>query len=303
MEILRNQTQRRTWDRHALDGSALQQDWAYGDACAALGSTVLRAEIRDGGALVGLIQLIHRPFFGWLNAVVGTRGPLWNSQISGEEIALGLRKLNETLPLPRLRGLFLTPDAQDPEPLQSSGYRRVMTPYATAEIDLRLPVEELRSAMHQKWRNRLVAAEAVDLTVRRIDARPEHYAWLLEAEAKQQTRIGYRALPPDLVPAWQHFGGRLRIYAAEHQDQIVAAMVFLLHGSHATYHIGWSNEDGRRLSAHNLLLWHAVRKLPKLGISKLDLGGINTHDSPGIARFKLGAGGKVKRLCGTWFHR
>ena len=46
-----------------------------------------------------------------------------------------------------------------------------------------------------------------------------------------------------------------------------------------------------------------MRKLKAAGVHVLDLGGLNTEDVPGIARFKLGAGGKVKTLCGTWFGR
>lgn len=303
MEILWNQTTRTAWNRLVAKHGALQQDWSYGAACEALGSTVLRAEIRDGADPIGAMQLIHRPFFGLLHAAVGTRGPVWCFDASMERRAQAMRALARTLPLPKLRGLFVTPEGDAQASLRSSGFHRVMTPYATVEIDLTEDSHALRARMHQKWRNRLVAAEAAGLTIRRADARPEQYLWLLEAEQEQQTRIGYRALPPALVPAWQATGGRLRVYSAQIAGQTVAAMLFLLHGDRATYHIGWSNDEGRRLSAHNLLLWHAIRKLPKAGIVSLDLGGLNTRESPGIARFKLGTGGNVKTLCGTWFRR
>jgi lipid II:glycine glycyltransferase (peptidoglycan interpeptide bridge formation enzyme) len=36
-------------------------------------------------------------------------------------------------------------------------------------------------------------------------------------------------------------------------------------------------------------------------IEVLDLGGVNTHDLPGISRFKLGTGGDVLTLAGTYF--
>ncbi|MEM7213138.1 MAG: GNAT family N-acetyltransferase [Pseudomonadota bacterium] len=301
MEILWNQTSRKTWDRLTSQGAALQQDWAYGASCEALGSSVLRAEIRDGVETLGVLQLIHRPFFGLLHAVVGTRGPVWLKSAKIGQVSEGLRQLSRTIPVPWLRGLFLTPDQDDVTSISHAGFRRVMTSYATVELDLTTPTEVLRTSQHQKWRNRLAVAEAADLTIRRLDARPELYRWLLEAEQVQQARNRYRALPPALVPAWQASRGRIRVYAAERNDQIVAAMLFLIHGDRATYHIGWINPDGRRCSAHNLLLWHAVRKLPKAGGRLLDLGGINTHDSPGIARFKLGTGGNVRSLCGTWF--
>ena len=302
MEILWNRTSRTVWDR-LVKGAALQQDWAYGAACEALGSTVLRAEIRDRGDRIGAVQLIHRPILRLLNGAVATRGPVWQADVPAHTMGSAVRALANSLPLPGWRGLLLTPDLTCDAALRKSGFQRVMTPYATVMLDLTQDQSILRNRMHQKWRNRLVSAEQAGIVITRTDARPEHYLWLLEAEAEQQRRNRYRALPPALVPAWQASGGQLRVYTANHQDRIVAAMLFLLHGNSATYHIGFSNEDGRRLSAHNLLMWNAMRRLPKAGISTLDLGGLNTHDAPGIARFKLGTGGQVKTLCGTWFGR
>jgi len=48
-------------------------------------------------------------------------------------------------------------------------------------------------------------------------------------------------------------------------------------------------------------LWKAVIYLKSQGIGMLDLGGVNTHDLPGISRFKLGTGGDVVTLAGTFF--
>jgi lipid II:glycine glycyltransferase (peptidoglycan interpeptide bridge formation enzyme) len=78
-------------------------------------------------------------------------------------------------------------------------------------------------------------------------------------------------------------------------------MLFLIHGRVASYHMGWADEQGRQLSAHNALLWESVTHLQGLGIEVLDLGGVNTHDLPGISRFKLGTGGQAITLAGTYF--
>jgi lipid II:glycine glycyltransferase (peptidoglycan interpeptide bridge formation enzyme) len=217
----------------------------------------------------------------------------------------GLSVLRRTLPFPVLRGLFVTPEGGEDEldVLRDGGFSRVMTPYSTGVIDLTRAEPDLRAAMHQKWRNRLVAAEQAGLRIGRADRRPELYQWLLEQEARQQKLHRYAALPVALVPAWQEAGGGLRVLTARQGDETVAAMLFLIHGRRATYHIGWSSTEGKRLNAHNLILWHAIRKLKALGLAELDLGGLNTEDVPGIARFKLGAGAKLKTLCGTWFGR
>jgi lipid II:glycine glycyltransferase (peptidoglycan interpeptide bridge formation enzyme) len=41
--------------------------------------------------------------------------------------------------------------------------------------------------------------------------------------------------------------------------------------------------------------------LQEQGVELLDLGGVNTHDLPGISRFKLGTGGQAITLAGTYF--
>jgi lipid II:glycine glycyltransferase (peptidoglycan interpeptide bridge formation enzyme) len=35
-------------------------------------------------------------------------------------------------------------------------------------------------------------------------------------------------------------------------------------------------------------------------VRRLDLGGVNTQRSAGLARFKMGSGGEVITLCGTY---
>lgn len=304
MEILVDQTSERNWHRLA-GNSAFQQSWAYGAACAALGSRVLRLELRAEDGPIGVAQLVHRRLLGCLHAAVCTRGPVWSDAATPELRSKALVALRRALPFPWLRGLFVTPESGDTETgvLRQGGLSRVMTPYSTGIIDLTRPEDDLRASMHQKWRNRLVAAEQAGLSLGRADRRPQLYQWLLEEEARQQKARGYGALPVALIPAWHQAGGDLRVLTAKHGKETIAAMLFLLHGRRATYHLGWSSRRGKQLNAHNLILWQAMRKLKALGVGELDLGGLNTEDIPGIARFKLGAGAEVKTLCGTWFGR
>ena len=303
MEILWDQTRRAVWDRAAA-GAPWQQHWGYGAACSALGSHVIRAEVRLDGQAIALAQFICRRFLGLAHAAVCTRGPVWLAD-SGEAARRdAYRLLRRTAPLPRLRGLFLTPESEMEDPaLSAARMAQVMTPYSTAVLDLTRDLDDLRAAQKGKWRNRLVHAERSGLTVRPLKARPGALDWLLAAETAQQRAKRYAALPPALIPAWQEAEGKdsLLTLAAEEAGEITAAMLFLIHGTGATYHIGWSNAAGRAVSAHNLLLWRAIKSLKRRKIRWLDLGGLNTEDTPGIARFKLGSGARLHTLCGTWF--
>jgi lipid II:glycine glycyltransferase (peptidoglycan interpeptide bridge formation enzyme) len=76
----------------------------------------------------------------------------------------------------------------------------------------------------------------------------------------------------------------------------IAFMLILLHGDTATYHIGWTGPRGRAVGAHNLLLWDASCTLAARGYIRLDLGRTDPLRTPGIARFKLGAGAAPRDL-------
>jgi lipid II:glycine glycyltransferase (peptidoglycan interpeptide bridge formation enzyme) len=77
-------------------------------------------------------------------------------------------------------------------------------------------------------------------------------------------------------------------------------MLFLIHGEAATYQLGWTSDQGRDLHAHNRLLWAAIEELKTRGVRWLDLGGVNTQRSAGVARFKIKTGGRVVTFAGTY---
>ncbi len=173
-----------------------------------------------------------------------------------------------------------------PETRALPGLLPVAARTSLAVLDLRPGLAALRAGLHGKWRNRLVRVEASGLwvgTCRQID-------WILAREAENRQKFGYRGLPRDFLLGWSDAPEAWRIYAARHRGKIVAAALFLLHGSGATYQIGWSGRQGRRLNAHNLVMWRAIEGLRADGFDRLDLGRADRDRAPGLARFKLGTG-------------
>jgi lipid II:glycine glycyltransferase (peptidoglycan interpeptide bridge formation enzyme) len=143
------------------------------------------------------------------------------------------------------------------------------------------------------------------LKLRVCGSKSSDYEWLIQAEAAQRRERRYLSLPSGFVSAFQSANRKpsqaLLTLAAELKHQSCAGMLFLVHGSTATYHLGWADDAGREHSAHNLLLWQACSLLAERGVQQLDLGGVNTQSNPGLARFKLGAGGRVVTWAGTYW--
>jgi len=292
---------------HREQRCALQQSWAYGEALMSLGIRVERAVFWDEGRLMGMAQFMCRRFLGYVSMASCTRGPVWHPDVTPAQRAQIYQLLKRSLPLPAFRVMLISPDetAAQLAPEALKGFSRVMTGYATAYLDLSLPIEVLKSNMDGKWRNRLNKVLAHEkLQVHAVPSL-KRCTWLLGKEADQREARRFHGLPTHFVPAYiDQFASPQQAFVvvyAELGKETVAGMLFLIHGQVASYHMGWADDQGRALNAHNALLWKAMAYLKAQGVSRMDLGGVNTHDLPGISRFKLGAGGQVVTLAGTFF--
>lgn len=199
------------------------------------------------------------------------------------------------------RPLILNADGMGAAELRSAGFWPLMTPASLAMLPLGSP-DQMRAAMQQKWRNRLNRAQGANLKVTRHALDGAH--WILGAERTQARKRGYRGLPPAFSVAYAKVNpGKALVFEARHTGQPVAAALVLRHGPMATWQIGCSTPEGRKLNAMNLVLWQAMAWLSQQGHSTLDLGIVNRDDAPGLAHFKLGTGAQVHPLGGTWLHQ
>lgn len=305
LQILWSHTTRERWDAlHASLGGALQQAWAYGESLCTPQVSVQRAEVIVAGRTVALAQFVCRRYGRLFGVALCTRGPLWLAPVAPAEQKRIYRTLKRTLPLARPRFALFSPDLDDPRHPGLASMTRVLSGYSTVLVDLGRPDEELRAALHPYWRNRLAAAERSRLIVAELGTRPQDYRRVLDEELAQRRRKDFHALPvafiDNYIAAHANPRNATLILQASNGKDCVAAMLFLLHGSAATYQLGWSTPAGRSAHAHNLILWRAFGLLRERGVSTLDLGGVNTHDLPGISRFKLSTGGRIITYAGGY---
>ncbi len=296
-----------TWDaHHARMGAALQQDWAYGACMKTLGVHVLRGWVTRNGEPVALAQFIVRYFGGQLASMaLCSLGPVWLAPVTAKEKELIYQVLKKTIPLNKLRVVLFTPAEQASADLGLSPWRRVMTGQSTVMLDITKSLPDLRAGLDKRWRHRLGGAENSELTVHRVGTNPGQYRWLLDADMQQREQRGLLGLPLQFFDLYaqsrqQPSKNVLTIRADIGRDR-VAGMLFLIHGEAATYQVGWTSDVGRYQHAHNLILWHGIQELQARGVRELDLGGVNTIRSAGIARFKMSTGGKVITYAGSYF--
>lgn len=296
------------WEEfHSAQRGALQQAWTYGEALTSLGVSMARAMVWQDGQLVAIAQFMSKRVLGYISLASCTRGPIFHPDLSPADRAAIYKRLRQSVPVPHLKVPLFSPDCSDEQldPAETRGMSRVMTGYSTVLLDLTQPLSTLKAQLEGKWRNRLNKVLAnVKLQVH-VQASLKRCDWLLGQELAQREVKNFHGLPTDFVKAYIACAADRRqafvVACAELGKSTVGGMLFLIHGRVASYHVGWSDEEGRRLNAHNALLWQAMAYLKDMGIEVLDLGGVNTHDLPGISRFKLGAGGRPITLAGTYF--
>jgi len=251
----------------------------------------VEAQWRD---LPGGRCLVQSRRFGPLGHVsLISRGPV----TAAPQAALdGLRALAATCPGP----LVVNAPALDADGLRDAGFWPLLTP-ATVGL-VRLGTQpQMRARLKAKWRNRLRRAEAAGLQVT-LRPLPDRH-WLLEAEARQQKARRYRGAPPDLWTVYNRVNpGQALVVEAQRGSEPLAAGLFLLHNTTATYQISVTLPEGRAASAMTLILWQAMTALAARGMHWLDLGTLDTVHAPGLAQFKLGTGAVAQTLGGTWLH-
>jgi lipid II:glycine glycyltransferase (peptidoglycan interpeptide bridge formation enzyme) len=293
------------WDAvHQAATGALQQAWDYGSSLKLLGVPVLRARVLDEGLQVAQAQFIVRKW-GKLGAVaLSTRGPIWSKTLTPENESLVYKALKKTLPLKGIRFMAITPEVAEGQAHGLHPMRRIMSGMSTVMLDISLPMSDIRAQLEGRWRTSLVGAEASEMKVHRVGTNEGQYRWLLDTEKQQRVDKQLEGLPIPFFDMYvqsrkQPAKNILTLRSDLGRDRI-AAMMFLIHGEAATYQVGWTSDQGRELNAHHLILWRAIEELRERGIRVLDLGGVNTIRSAGVARFKMRTGGKILTLAGTY---
>ncbi|MBJ3763042.1 GNAT family N-acetyltransferase [Maribius pontilimi] len=260
-----NDLDRDAWEAAARD-APFEQSWLYGAVAESFGARLARWRLVSGGQTVALAQGIERG--------IGPFRVLWFPRGVHGVATAEMTDLRRALPG---HPFVLSPEAG----------RIVRQVADRAELVL---TSGLRAGLGKKWRNRLSAAERAGLQVCRMRGLSD---WLMDCELRQRRSRGYRALPalwvkrvaaldPDCVETLIAWKDGVR----------VAGVTCLRHGRQMRYELGHTTETGRKLSAHNLLLWRAMRDAEERGDARMDLGIVDATRLPGLTRFKLGTGAR-----------
>jgi hypothetical protein len=203
-----------------------------------------------------------------------------------------------------LRGVLLIAPALPLETgstaaLRDAGFiRRRPEGWRSSLVDLLRPLDLIQKSLEPKWRNRLRVAQKAGATVA-VRSDIAAFEWMLDRHAENMRTRDFAGPAPATVRAMMASSpGDFHVLQAMVGSEPVAGMLLARFGERCEYFIGWCGVTGRRVNAHNLLMWEAIVELQRLGCRTLDLGGYSTTQKYG--HFKRGLNGHEYRLCGEW---
>lgn len=288
--------------------ATLPQCYGYADAMAREKGFLPRlGRIRVDGRVVAMVQALERRSMKFFTQRHIHRGPLWLDGVPAPEIVeAAMVLLRRECPRNLFNNLSFLPEL----PLNDvwlgvmarAGFTRIGPGYGTIWIDLTRPLDELRAAWSPTARQRLKQAEKAGLHID-VDPKALDLPWLMEREAQQAQRKGFRPLSGRLAVRLRNALLRsdgATIVSARLGDEKAAAGLFYRHGDAATYQVGWSGDAGRDAHAMRLILWRAIETLKKQGVKHLDLGGINQSAAAGVTEFKTSLGGEIAETAGLY---
>jgi len=169
-------------------------------------------------------------------------------------------------------------------------YKKFIPPY-TAVIDLTKSEEEILTAMKPKGRYNIRLAEKKWVEVREVVKSDENiklFHTLMQETTSRDNFFG------NTLEYYQEFLKQemSHLFFAYHEDEVIAAGIFISHHKVMYYYYGASSSKKRNLMAPYLLQWKAIEKAKKLGCILYDFLGIAGPDeknSPliGVTDFKL----------------
>ncbi len=307
-----NEISQKEWDRLLKKASrcSFQQSWAYGAIFEHGHLGVDRFVAYDQGEAIAFGQIITRRILHFVRFSLLLKGPVWLNNIDDNQKRQILETLRKKYPLKSLNLFVFSPEEETaPEGsgqniYKDLGFRQVITGNSTVLIDLNLTADQLWAGLYGKNRTQIRKADKHDFDVIFADHNHLYTNWLLGKERKQQKEKKYQGLPIGLVKGYGEFAPKYKgvstAFVIERgKREPTAGVLFLRHGRCATYHIGWTGNNGRKTGALNLLLWKMILKLKDEGVETIDLGGLNTEEGADIARYKLSFGGDVVKQNGA----
>lgn len=302
-----NSIDRADWDNVVEETplANITQDWKYGDAkTVSQNWRIDRFISYKNEKPIGVVQVLKKSFMGIDLITRINMGPLLIEEECNIDNELSMvetikNKFYRFTPMVYAPRTFMNPEAMIK--LLSYDWKTLsIHGFPSGYINIPDELDCFRSAINSKWRNQLKLAEKSGYTLSKdvVDINT-----IIEIYKEEQAEKNYKGVDQNLLLAIANMDDSpFRIFHVKNAEgRMIAFDIFYRHGKSATYYVGWNDQEGRKYCMNNYLLYHGALELKKEGVTKLDLGGIDTIKTESIAKFKLGMNPKAYRHMGEYF--
>lgn len=300
------------WEKlfSSIDKSNILQSWGYGQAKTDAGRwQVQRGVIYKNDKPIALLQGLVKSFFGW-KIIRINRGPLWILMPSETEMFAVWQLIKKQWSLFKRCLLIISPELYkgtvEKSWLAKFNFRSLpLAKWRSMWINLQHPSEKLSQLLLNskgRWRKKIKLAEQAGLQYQ-LSSTKEDFQWLMKQYEEYQNDKNFKGPAVELLNSWYSHSYRPEdclVFRATHENETIAALLIAIHGTTATYLVGWNSEAGRQHYAHHFLFWNAFLILQQRNCRWFDMGGIDDKNTPGVAQFKQGLNGEEYCLVGEY---
>lgn len=300
MQVINN-ISKKEWDEFLAKQKQSQflQSWRWGELAKKEGAKVFRVGVEDSGELVAVAALIKKSIFGF-NYFFCPRGPVISLKVESLKVIKFLfDEVGKIAKREKIIFLRFEPELEIGNWKLEIERSIDIEPSKTSIVNLQRTEGDLLAAMHQKTRYNIRLAEKKGVTVRVAGAEDFDQFWRIMKETVE--RDGFR------LHSKEHYqkmlaldDGFIKLFLAEYEGRVVAAVLAGLFGDMVTYIHGASANADRNIMAPYLLHWQIMKTCQADGFKYYDLNGIDENKWPGVTRFKMGFGGEIVNYPGTF---
>jgi lipid II:glycine glycyltransferase (peptidoglycan interpeptide bridge formation enzyme) len=294
------------------NSSNLLQSWDYGEAKRELeGWKIKRSVYYINQKPVALLQLLQKNILGFIKISRINRGPILLNFITESEKYYLINSISKLGNIFKCKLLFIAPNllfsGQNFFYLYHNNFIKYSkTIWQSSLIVLTNKTDDIRKSLDGKWRNLLTLSEKNELQVEYGDQ--QHlFDWVLDKYSESMIEKGFQGPSVEFLSILNkqikqnsNNSNSLLVFRAIKNGHPVGGICIILHGSVATYLLGFSTIEGRALNSTYFLLWQSINHLKDNNLIFFDLGGIDLVNTPGVAHFKLGLNGNYYENIGEF---
>jgi len=282
------------------------QSWEWGEARKETGLNILRFGEFENGLLIRSYTLtFHKiPFIG---SFIGYLGMSW---IPSSNVLEYLKSISRERKVAfyKIEPDFFREDLLEVS-IDSKYLRKSSSPNFyewTYLVNLELEEKDLLKNLKNTWRYNIGLArrKGVEIIHDDSDKGFETFLRVFIETTKRQNYSGHNEKYHRAI--WNNLKNKIaHILYAKYQDDIVAAIEVFFFNGRLYYPYGGSLPLHRQFKAPNLLVWESMLYGKGLGAKDFDMWGVahpddKSHEWASITEFKMGFGGKLKQLIGSY---